>query len=354
MLLAQRLSPLAGLDLAIWVFDIERTAVAWANARAAALWRAPDAATLCTRDFSDMSEATRTRLASYLDTFRQGGTIEETWTFYPHGLPVTARCLCSGVPLDDGRTAMLVHGLPSEARPEPDTLRGVEALRHTTVMVSLLDPDGSILMHNPAAARAFADAPLDTWFDPATARTLLDRTLTTSAWEAELLAHTANGDRWHALESRTTNDPVTGARVLLVHQTDITRRVEDASTISQQRARILALSAPLLDVAPHVLAIPLIGSLSDTLTDDLTARLLQHLTRARIHTAILDLTGTTEADDPSTARLLQLAAAIRLLGARPLITGVSPTLARTLVTRGAPLTDILVLRSLHEAIATTR
>ncbi|MCC6555723.1 MAG: hypothetical protein IT372_22405, partial [Polyangiaceae bacterium] len=41
---------------------------------------------------------------------------------------------------------------------EPDLVRSIEALRHTSVKVMLLDAEGSVLLQNPAASRAFGPA----------------------------------------------------------------------------------------------------------------------------------------------------------------------------------------------------
>lgn len=355
MLLERRLAPMAGLEIAVWVFDIEHPGMVWANARAAPLWRADDPAALRARDFSDMSEATRSRLARYLEVFRAGGAVEETWTFYPHGVSTTVRCHCAGVELDDGRTAMMVLGVAEEARPEPDTLRGVEALRHTSVMVSLVDVEGAVLMQNPAALRAFgAASPVRAWFEPEAARTLLRRALDEGEHRAELLAATAEGARWHAVEARSTRDPVTGAAAVLIHQIDVTQRKEDERTIEQQRDRIAALSAPVLEVGERVLAAPMVGPLDRALGEALAARLLPQVAGQGAEAAILDLTGVTEVALGGLEALLRLAAALRLLGARVLVTGVPRELARAMCERGEGLAGVQVLRSLREGIAAAR
>lgn len=346
---------MVGLEIAVWVFDIERARTVWANARAAALWRADDPAALCARDFSDMSEASRSRLARCLEVFREGGAVEETWTFYPQGVPTTVRCHCAGVELDDGRTAMMVIGVAEEARPEPDALRGVEALRHTSAMVSLLDVEGAILMQNPAALRAFgAASSVQGWFEPEAAQTLLRRALDEGEHRCELLAATAAGARWHAVEARATKDPVTGAAAVLVHQIDVTQRKEDERTIERQRDRLAALSAPVLEVDERVLAAPVVGPLDRALGEALAARLLPQVAGQGVEAAILDLTGVTEVAPGGVEGLLRLAAALRLLGARVLVTGVPRELARALCERGDGLAGVQVLRSLREGIAAAR
>ena len=55
----------------IWVFDVERKAMWWANDAAVTLWSAPNRESLLNRDFTDMSQATCKRLDEFMVTFRK-------------------------------------------------------------------------------------------------------------------------------------------------------------------------------------------------------------------------------------------------------------------------------------------
>ena len=67
----------------IWVFDIEKLQMWWANQTALHLWNASTLPQLVSRNFSDISESTLIRLQTYLHQFQQGKTLSEHWTFYP-------------------------------------------------------------------------------------------------------------------------------------------------------------------------------------------------------------------------------------------------------------------------------
>ena len=57
----------------IWVFDVERKAMWWANDAAVELWSAPDLESLLARDFGkDMSESTCHRLHEMMIMFHRG------------------------------------------------------------------------------------------------------------------------------------------------------------------------------------------------------------------------------------------------------------------------------------------
>lgn len=106
-------SPFDGLQTPIWVFDIQRLRMVWANRTAVSIWQASSLDELVSRDFSplfgDAAQSRQPRLRVDLQAFEQGRTIQATWIVYPTDQPVLMACLCSGITLEDGRRAMLVE-----------------------------------------------------------------------------------------------------------------------------------------------------------------------------------------------------------------------------------------------------
>jgi rsbT co-antagonist protein RsbR len=366
--LEERLAGLELLDIPVWVFDPDSFRYCWVNARALELWRATDRNELFQRDFTDVSEAARTRIENTLKSIREGRRVEEEWTFYPRGKPVTMRTHISPIELESGRFGALFQAFVND-QPDPEIVRGIEALRHTSVIVTLLDPDGEVLMRNPAAIRAFGDmTPAHEWyFDSGIVPKLIVELAAGRIYQTEAMARTLAGERWHALEARRATDPVTGEPAILVHQTDETARYaaertaaaksqmieelnQTLSLVERQRQQILALSAPVLEVGESMLALPIIGALDRDRTAELSERLLRATAERRARDVILDVTGADVLDASSAEYLIKLIRAIRLLGARSIVTGVQPALARTLVSSGVDLSGVRILRSLRQAI----
>jgi anti-anti-sigma regulatory factor/PAS domain-containing protein len=366
--LDERLAGLDLVDIPVWVFDPERFKYCWVNERALSLWRAADREELLQRDFSKVSEAARTRIENTLKTIRDGRRVAEEWTFYPRGEPVTMRTHIAPIDLDDGRVGALFQAFVNEA-PDPEIIRGIEALRHTSVVVTMLDMQGEVLMRNPAAIRAFGDStlPHEWYVDPGILSGMLRALREGRVYQKETMARTSLGDRWHSVEARHTTDPVTGGLAILVHQTDETARraaeqsveaksliIEELnqtlSLVERQRQQILALSAPVLDIGKSVLALPIIGPLDRDRTAELSDRLLRAIAERRAHDVILDVTGADLLDASSAEYLIKLIRAIRLLGARSIVTGVQPPLARTLVNSGVDLSGVRILRSLRQGL----
>ncbi len=121
--------------------------------------------------------------------------------------------------------------------------------------------------------------------------------------------------------------------------------------IEAQQAALRELSTPLLPLAKGVLAMPLIGTIDSARASEILETLLQGINEQRAHTAILDITGVREIDVQTADALVGAARAARLLGARVILTGVSPAVAQTLVTLDANLDGIAILATLASGIA---
>lgn len=234
----------------IWIFDIEDWQMRWANQASLYLWNASTRQQLASHNFRDMlSESTRIRLQSYQQQFEQGQTLSEQWTFYPGGEPVSVGCRCSGIRIDGGRLAILVEGTVETApQIEPETLRSIEAIRHTTLMVSLYTLEGVPLLQNPAALRCYGDMqPPHSATDNAFVSRFVDSQVAERAmavlksgevFSTEAQVITLAGIRWHGMDVRCTNDPVTGNPMLLVNEKDITDRQQTETDLQKSETRL--------------------------------------------------------------------------------------------------------------------
>ncbi|WP_437911063.1 STAS domain-containing protein [Sorangium sp. So ce327] len=373
MQLAQRLAGLEVSAIPVWVLDVDRSRVCWVNEAGLDLWRAQDRDELFARDFSKVPAPIRTRMLALAAQVREGGVVRESWTFYPSGVPVTVTLHSSSVALDDGRFAILSQAIPTEGAPEPELVRGIEALRHTSVMIAFVDPSGDLLMQNPAALRAFGRT--RTWSawlgEPGEAVAMLRAALDGDIVTREMLVRTVDGERLHAIEGRAVRDPVTGALGVLFHHTDETARIgaersaeergrlldelnATLALVERQRGEILALSAPILDVGERALALPIIGALNRERSAEIAARLLPAIAGSGVDRVILDMTGAAALDDAGARHLIDMVRTIRLLGASPMITGIQPALARALVASGFDGTGITLVGSIAQGLSRSR
>ncbi len=374
MLLHERLAAFEFSSVPTWVFDADFFRQRWANRAALELWRAKTPEDLYARDYSDMSESTRARMQGYVAGFREGRNAQEQWTLYPKGAPVTMKLFLSGVPLDDGRIGVLIQAFEITQGPSADLVRSIEALRHTTLMISIIDIQGEIILQNPAATRAFGGTKSfkDRFLDEFVADALLESARAGEVFGIETELKTEQGMRWHSLEARTLTDPATGATVVLVQQTDETlrrqaeQRAESEASLAtelrgtlavveRQKEEIIALSAPMLEVSESTIAVPIIGMLDSSRTSALETRILARVAERGATSVILDLTGVDAVSSgQTTTQVARLARAMRLLGAQTIVTGVTSVLAREMVVAEVDMGNVLMLRSLRDGIAAAR
>jgi rsbT co-antagonist protein RsbR len=110
--------------------------------------------------------------------------------------------------------------------------------------------------------------------------------------------------------------------------------------IRQQQDSIRELSTPVLPVRERLLVLPIIGVLDAERARQLTEQLLTGIREYRAKVVVMDVTGAPEVDQAVANHLVQTVDASRLMGARVIITGLSPTIAQTLVTIGVDLTKM--------------
>ena len=228
------------LSTPVWIFDIDKSRVVWANGSGLAVWQAESLSELTTRDLGkDMSVSVAKRLRQYQEDFeKHGSSFSELWTLYPKGKPKTLSVFYSGVRLPDGRMAMFCEGLAHHAD-TPDTLRSAEALLHATVMISLYDVGGTPLYRNPAARADIGstEALLSARFLDDTDHKRVKEALNQRG-EVRLVARvrTVGGIRWHEITARECRDAVTGSPAILISEVDVSDLKQ-----TEEKAHFLAL-----------------------------------------------------------------------------------------------------------------
>jgi rsbT co-antagonist protein RsbR len=122
---------------------------------------------------------------------------------------------------------------------------------------------------------------------------------------------------------------------------------ERERVIRQQQDALRELSTPVLPVRERLLILPIIGVLDSERARQLTEQLLTGIRTHRAKVVVIDITGTPEVDATVANHLVQTVDASRLMGASVIITGVSPTIAQTLVTLGVDLSKMNTIGDLQ-------
>lgn len=125
--------------------------------------------------------------------------------------------------------------------------------------------------------------------------------------------------------------------------------LERLQLIAAQQAALDALSVPIIDVWTGVLVLPLIGPVDAPRAQEITQRLLEHIQQSRTRHIIVDVTGVREMSPSLLHALSRLFGAVSLLGARGMLTGIGPDMARRIVDMQTPW-QVTTFRTLHEAL----
>jgi len=134
------------------------------------------------------------------------------------------------------------------------------------------------------------------------------------------------------------------ARVAAIR--DITDRKRQEEIIRRQAEEILSLSTPVVQVWNGVVTAPLIGTLDSDRTQRFMEDLLSAIVEREAQVALVDITGVPTIDTVTAQHLIETISAVRLLGARVVLTGVRPSIAQTLVHLGIDLSDVTTRSSL--------
>jgi|GEM_PF-782599 len=121
-------------------------------------------------------------------------------------------------------------------------------------------------------------------------------------------------------------------------------------TIERQRIAIRELSVPIIDVWDDVITLPLVGAIDSARASEMTEKLLHRISSRGADYVLIDLTGVDIVDTMTAAHLVRLTHAAKLLGARCVLTGVRPEVARTLVEIGVHLGGLTTLRTLRDGL----
>jgi rsbT co-antagonist protein RsbR len=120
--------------------------------------------------------------------------------------------------------------------------------------------------------------------------------------------------------------------------------------IARQSREILEISTPVVQVWEGVIVAPLIGMLDTERAQQFMERLLTRVVETRSSVALVDITGVPMVDTRTAQYLIEAIAAVRLLGAQLVLTGVRPTIAQTLVHLGIDLESVITRASLEAGL----
>jgi rsbT co-antagonist protein RsbR len=129
------------------------------------------------------------------------------------------------------------------------------------------------------------------------------------------------------------------------------RELEDTLQVIEAQSRaIRELSTPVIEVWDGILCLPIVGVLDSVRSSELSEALLSNVVEKHARCVIIDITGIDAMDTHTADYFVRMARAVRLLGARCLVTGVNPHIAGTVVGMGLDFADVETRRTVRSAL----
>jgi rsbT co-antagonist protein RsbR len=140
---------------------------------------------------------------------------------------------------------------------------------------------------------------------------------------------------------------IVGFDMALAIDTYIAANVE---TIGRHQTAIRELSTPVIRVYDRVLLLPVVGTVDSVRANQIMETVLTRIVEEQAKCIILDIAGVPVVDTRVADSLMKTAAAVRLLGAETIVTGISAPIARTIVTLGVEVVAMHTRSRLQEGI----
>lgn len=122
------------------------------------------------------------------------------------------------------------------------------------------------------------------------------------------------------------------------------------AALGRHQAAIRELSTPVIRVYEKVLLLPLVGAVDSHRAHQIMESVLLHVVEAQAKCIIIDIAGVPVVDTRVADHLLKTTAAVRLLGAETVLTGITAQVARTMVQLGVDVSSMHTVSRLSDGI----
>lgn len=120
--------------------------------------------------------------------------------------------------------------------------------------------------------------------------------------------------------------------------------------VARQGIMLEELSTPLIPIRDDILVMPLVGSVDEQRARRMMETLLQGIAARRARVAILDITGVRTVDETAMEGIVRAMRGAQLMGARVILTGISPQVAMRLAMLSIDMGGIVTCGTLKDGI----
>ncbi|KYN85113.1 anti-anti-sigma factor [Vibrio cidicii] len=120
--------------------------------------------------------------------------------------------------------------------------------------------------------------------------------------------------------------------------------------ISEQSEALLAMSTPVTMIWQDILMLPIVGIIDSKRAQDIMSAVLNKIAENRAKIFIMDISGVAVVDTAVANHFIKITKATKLMGCDCLVSGVSPSIARTMVQLGINVGEVRTNATLRDAL----
>ena len=123
-----------------------------------------------------------------------------------------------------------------------------------------------------------------------------------------------------------------------------------AEVIGQQSRALIDMSTPIAALWDGILMLPIVGILDSRRAQDIMQRMLEQVAEKQAVVFILDISGVAVVDTAVANHLIRMTKAARLMGCETIVSGLSPSVAQTIVELGIEVGEMRTTGNLRDAL----
>jgi len=123
------------------------------------------------------------------------------------------------------------------------------------------------------------------------------------------------------------------------------------ATLTAQSKALVEMSTPVTQIWNGILLLPLVGIIDSTRSGDIMSASLAKIAETQSRIFILDISGVGVVDTAVANHLIKITRATRLMGCESTISGISPSIAQTIVDLGIDVGKVKTTATMRDALA---
>lgn len=134
----------------------------------------------------------------------------------------------------------------------------------------------------------------------------------------------------------------------LICQSFVDKRDE---LLNEQSQAVMSMSTPVTEIWDGILLLPIVGIVDSKRSEDIMNAVLESIKNSKAKEFILDISGVGVVDTAVANYLISITKATALMGCRSTISGISPSISKTIVQLGIDVGDVNTTSTMMDALS---